>query len=382
MENRIRIGFYYVWDKSWMGGVMYARNLLKALNTLNDKDKPFIDVYCRNMEAFEDLKMHTNYPYLDKVIIKEHSIIRRILRKIIRVKDGFEAGCNYDMFKIKQFDKILFPYGLGSEVNKLVYWRPDFQEKHLPHFFSEEDIVARDRLIRAIAHRGVPIVFSSYDSLMDYKKYYPEYNNKTFVMHFAVNHDDFSMLNINDVKSKFGISSEYLLCANQFWKHKNHIFLFKAYKKAIDKGFKKQLVCTGALSDHRNPDYIEDIKTFIKEKQLEESIILPGLIGSNELHCLMKNACAVIQPSLFEGWNTTVEDCKALSKFVYLSNLSVHREQMKENVCFFDPYNEDDLVEKLLTVNPTEYPIDYSKNIREFADNFLKVIDFVKSGDR
>lgn len=377
MDNRTRIGFYYVWDKSWMGGVTYARNLLRALNTLDDKDKPFINVYCRSTEAFEDLKGHTHYPYLDCNIIRDEASGKKFFRDVVRTFFGFYASKKVDMFKVLGEDQMIFPYGFGSALNKLVYWCPDFQEKYLPEFFSERDIRKRDLNIRAIARRGIPIVFSSHDCEKDFRKFYPEYNNKTFVVHFAVIHPDFSHVRIDDVKAKYGIKGNYLLCANQFWKHKNHLFLFKAYHKAVEQGFDMPLVCTGNLSDCRNPEYTQEIKDFIESHHLSERIRLLGLIDSDSLHCLMKNAYAVVQPSLFEGWNTTVEDCKALNKFIFLSNLPVHQEQINRNVCFFNPHDEEELAQKLLTVKPTSEPYDYSRNLREFGENFLEVIKYV-----
>ena len=360
-----------------MGGVTYARNLLKALNTLDDKDKPFIDVYCRSMEAFDDLEIQTRYPYLDKVIINDDAVCKIVFRKMVELICGYDAKCKVNMFHIRPGDEILFPYGMGSESKKLVYWHPDFQEKYLPEYFNEKDIKNRDLSIRFVASQDIPIVFSSHDCEKDFKKFYPEYTNPTFVVHFAVNHTDFSYLNIDDVKMKYQINGDYLLCANQFWKHKNHLFLFKAYKKALDMGFDKTLVCTGALSDYRNPEYIDELKHFIVDNHLEKSIILLGLIDSDELHCLMKYAYAVVQPSLFEGWNTTVEDCKALNTFMFLSELRVHKEQMKKNVCFFDPRDEVAFVQKLLTVVPKVETYDYSCNLRKFGQDLLNVIQYV-----
>ena len=361
-----------------MGGVMYARNLLKALNTLDDKDKPFIDVYCRKKESYEDLKNKTGYPYLDCVIINDESIIKKIFRKFVYSLFGEKASLAVDMFKLRECDEMIYPCATGSRVEKLVFWKPDFQEKKLPEFFPEKMVKARDRGIRSIASRGIPFVFSSYDCENDYRKFYPEYNNKTFVVHFAVDKSESIDINIEDVKQKYGIKGEFLLCVNHFWKHKNHLFLFKAYKKALQHGLNLQLVCTGRLSDFRNPNYIEEIKSFISDKGLIGHVVLPGLIDSKDLHCLMKHSYAVIQPSLFEGWNTTVEDCKALNKFIFLSDLPVHREQAKVNVCFFDPHNEDDLTDKLLHVKPVEEPFDYSNNLKNFGRSFLEVINYMK----
>ena len=361
-----------------MGGVFYARNLLKALNMLDDNDKPIVDVYCRTTESFDDLKSHTNYPYLNVIIINDEAFVKRAFKKLVKILFGYNASCKVNLIKIAPEDVMLFPYGFGSETKKLVYWRPDFQDKYFPSNFSSEDLNYREKAIRYVGSQNIPIIFSSYDCEKDYKKFYPEYSNPTFVVHFAVEHDDFSYLSLDEVREKYGIKQNYLLCANQFWKHKNHLFLFKAYKKALQRGLKLQLVCTGKLYDFRNPDYIDEIKSFVISEGLSKDILFPGLIDTDELHCLMKNSYAIVQPSLFEGWNTTVEDSKALGKFIFLSDLSVHREQVKENVCFFNPHDEEDLVLKLLEVKPVETTVNYSNNLYRFGADFLRVIKYVK----
>ena len=88
----------------------------------------------------------------------------------------------------------------------------------------------------------------------------------------------------------------------------------------------------------------------------------------------MKNSYAIIQPSLFEGWSTVVEDAKALNKFIFLSDLNVHKEQNPKNASFFDATNEEDLVEKLMNVKPTYEPYDYTENRKQFAKDFLEII--------
>ena len=42
---------------------------------------------------------------------------------------------------------------------------------------------------------------------------------------------------------------------------------------------------------------------------------------------LMRRSLAVIQPSLFEGWSTVVEDARALGKRIAISDIPVHLEQ-------------------------------------------------------
>ena len=85
-----------------------------------------------------------------------------------------------------------------------------------------------------------------------------------------------------------------------------------------------------------------------------------------------------MQPSLFEGWSTVVEDAKCLNKFIFLSDLPVHREQNPANVCFFDPYDEDALTDKLLKVEPTTTQYDYSKDIHRFGETVIRIIKELK----
>jgi glycosyltransferase involved in cell wall biosynthesis len=56
-------------------------------------------------------------------------------------------------------------------------------------------------------------------------------------------------------------------------------------------------------------------------------VYLLGLIARHEQIQLMRSALAVVQPSLFEGWSTVVEDARALGKPVIYSDIAVHLEQ-------------------------------------------------------
>lgn len=373
MGKRIRLGYVYAWKGEWLGGFYYTQNLLVALNALDDDKKPIIDINCLDEKTFNELKDTTGYPYLEMTIIKE-KLWKRIVRRFLRLF-SIKAACAIDTFGVNTNNDVIFPWSYGLYTNKLIFWRPDFQEKYLPDFFSPKSIFNRDRQIKDICLRQLPIVFSSQDCQNDFMKFYPEFKNvPTYVVRFAVNQQDFSTINSDAIKQKYGIKKRYLFCANQFWQHKNHLFLFKAFMKANEQGLDMQLVCTGKLSDFRAPEYIEEIISFIEINHLKNDILTLGMIDKKDLLCLMKNSYAVIQPSLFEGWNTTVEDCKAMSKFVFLSDLPVHREQINQNVCFFNPHDEDDLVNKLLTITPHEEPYDYSMCINQFGEDFYNVL--------
>ena len=97
---------------------------------------------------------------------------------------------------------------------------------------------------------------------------------------------------------------------------------------------------------------------------------------------LMKYSRAIIQPSLFEGWSTVVEDAKSLNAFIILSNLDVHLEQIDRNCIFFSPNDHLELadnMQKVLVEKPLIHQIDYDDNIAQFGQSFIQLINKVTS---
>ncbi len=66
----------------------------------------------------------------------------------------------------------------------------------------------------------------------------------------------------------------------------------------------------------------------------------------------MRASAATINPSLFEGWSTTVEEAKAIGAPMILSNLAVHREQAGERAIYFDPHDPADLADRIERFEP------------------------------
>ena len=184
MDKRIRLGLICLYDKSWLGGMNYIQNLIKALNTLDDIIKPIIDVHCLSDEAYKDIFKVTQYPYLEKYVVKK-IWWRRLLAKLLGMisHNLYSKIC---VIKLNSMDDVFFPWCTGFKTNKLIMWRPDFQEKHLPLYFTRKEIKRRDYEIIDTCRRQIPIVFSSNDSKNDFVEFFPEFQaSKTFVIHFA-----------------------------------------------------------------------------------------------------------------------------------------------------------------------------------------------------
>lgn len=57
---------------------------------------------------------------------------------------------------------------------------------------------------------------------------------------------------------------------------------------------------------------------------------LQGGVAYADVYALMRFSVRVINPSLFEGWSSAVEECKSVGKRLVLSGIPVHREQAAE----------------------------------------------------
>jgi glycosyltransferase involved in cell wall biosynthesis len=82
-------------------------------------------------------------------------------------------------------------------------------------------------------------------------------------------------------------------------------------------------------------EYCESLLQQIHRAGLGAQVILLGRVARRLQIEIIRRSLAVVQPSLFEGWSTVVEDARVLGKTVLLSDLAVHREQNPPGSRFF-----------------------------------------------
>ena len=123
------------------------------------------------------------------------------------------------------------------------------------------------------------------------------------------------------------------------------------------------------------------MRLFNKDEIKSRTKVL-GFMNRMDQLAIMKNAKFIIQPSLFEGWGTVVEDAKVLDKLILLSDIPVHHEQMNENCILFNPYNPEELADKIVEMSRMEHVDDVKKGIkdmymraREYSKNFQQMLE-------
>ncbi|MFC1830372.1 glycosyltransferase [Thermodesulfobacteriota bacterium] len=322
--NKVRIGLRVYSDTSWMGGVHYVLNWVKALNFLPAEEKPEVYLIFYNEPGSFDM--------LSFQIAKKHAHHAKAIRPITDV-----PKLNLDLFyPVTNIFEAPFDAPWAG-------WIPDWQCKYLPEMFDEFEIARRDHHFRLLTKEAPFLVLSSQMAYDDTRRIVGENLVPMEKLPFPAVLDEyrFDENDIRDALARHRVPSRFFLVCNKFWKHKNHLVIFKALAKLSD----PSIICvfTGDTTDHRWPEYFEQIKTHISNNNLPSSIRLLGQISREDQLKLMQASLAVIQPSRFEGWSTVVEEAKALNKTLILSKFSVHLEQAPKGSRFFDPDDDEEL---------------------------------------
>ena len=332
----IKVGFIGSVSKEWMGGLNYFKNLLFAINSIEKKELE-VFVFVGKKIDIETKRMFQEYATVIEDSVFDRKSIKWFLSKIER--KIFKTNILLENILKKHNIQILSHASITNlKTIKTINWIPDFQHIHLPQMFSEKEIQNRNNNFLKLIRDSDLIVLSSFDALKDMKKFAPNYEYKARVLqfvsqpnsrYFELDEHDKSLL-----LQKYEIKDDFFYIPNQFWKHKNHMMIFEAISELKKDGIEINIVCTGYLGDYRNKTYIDDAREFIKSNNLEDNIKLLGLVDYEDVFALIKFSKAVINPSLFEGWSSTVEECKSVGKNMILSDLDVHKEQYPNAVFF------------------------------------------------
>lgn len=250
------------------------------------------------------------------------------------------------------FHRYESPIGKSLGNCRWAGWVPDFQYRHMPEFYAPDVLAWREAGLTSFFNDARTIIFSSYNAEGDYKRFYPSATAGGEVMRFhTYPQDSWYEGDPVEVQQRFNLPDKFLIVSNQFWQHKNHMGLFEAMALLRAEGAPvPHIVCTGHPTDERNPRYIDKLLRTIHEYGLAEYVRLVGLIERAEQILLVRRSVAVIQPSLFEGWSTIVEDSRILGKRMVMSDIAVHKEQAPPDGTYFEQASARSLADELSKV--------------------------------
>lgn len=344
----MRIGIFHTGGPEWTGGERYVRNLILALKQVPSAEPVFLAPAKQTEDELAP------WAVLGCEVLPVHSLnrwtpswwLRQFARltKQVRHDVWSEEFLNYHRIGVTYLRPCLGRQGAIPNIS----WVPDFQHLHLPELFNEQEMEFRNSQIRLAAEYSARIVLSSHHAYQDFVRLFPTYARKGRVLQFVASvSQDVYHRNPSDVLPRYGLPEKFFYLPNQFWKHKNHLVVIQALGLLKLGGHDISVVCTGNHMDYRHPQHWEDLNKAIADNGIREELILLGMVPAEDIFPLIRQSIAVLNPSHFEGWSTTVEEAKSVGKRVLLSDIPVHREQDPPGADYFNPNSPDDLAQKM-----------------------------------
>jgi glycosyltransferase involved in cell wall biosynthesis len=150
-------------------------------------------------------------------------------------------------------------------------------------------------------------------------------------------------IKLEKTTNKYGINKPFILYTGVWRDHKNLPRLIKAFHiLRSEKGLDLQLVITGK-EDKSYPE----VRQGIKDYSLEKEVVLPGLVPEEDLVNLYNKAVIFAFPSLYEGFGIPPLEAMRCGTPVAASNRSSVPEICSDAAVYFDPYNVEDIADKL-----------------------------------
>ena len=376
----LRVAFTIIPRRIWAGGYNYQSNLFAALNRYRQGEIAPI-VFAGEQDDAADLEALARIPGVETAQSPAFDRRRAGLAAALSLGLDYAAVAEFRkrkvdvVFESARFFGWRLPY-------PAVAWFPDFQHQRLPQLFSPTARWQREFGFRVQIASRRTIMLSSESALRDCQKLYPGAAHRTSVVRFATQPPpDLLTANPSDVIEHYGLPSKYFYLPNQFWRHKNHQVVVDALAILAKRGDDVVVAASGSKGDPREPDYFDRIMRQVVERGLEKNFRYLGMVPLPHVYALLRAATALINPSRFEGWSTTVEEAKSFGVPMILSNIDVHREQTDGEASYFginDPSSLADLLAKA-SQNPEPALVrnllpDLDARVAAFASDFVGTV--------
>lgn len=222
----------------------------------------------------------------------------------------------------------------------------DLSYIHFPELFAKKDLYQLKNWTARSASKANHIFTISNASKNDIMKEYKIASNDITVTHLGIKEafvvDKEKM---KDILEKFAIKGDYILFVGTIQPRKNITRLIEAFAKVLKSDGNENLTLV-----------IVGKKGWLYEKILEapstyhvlEHVKFLDFVSDEDLPVLYEQATCYVLPSLYEGFGLPVLEAMKYGCPVITSNVSSLPEAGGDAALYVDPYNPDDIAEKIL----------------------------------
>jgi glycosyltransferase involved in cell wall biosynthesis len=347
-----KVGVYLGCHPYGGGTFQYCLTILDALSEL--KNEGLVDVYIVH-ENFDWRKILKDYKFFSKKS-PDYFIFKAILKfwKLSRlplpplrflfdkthpvIKEFKKHNCDVWIFPSQDHWPILISnFKTIATVHDLMH----IYEKRFPEVGNEKEFKNREFLYNNLC-KYADFILS--DSNLGKKQlldcYGNEWEKKIFPLPFTIPNYFTHLTPDIDVLKKRGIKdSFFIFYPAQFWLHKNHINLLRAFVEVKKAYPKLNLILVG--SDKNGSS---EIKKFIYENNLANNVFILGYISEHELAGLYQLAKALVMPTFFGPTNIPPIEAEYFGCPVVYSKIYAYNEFLgKSGVILIDPLDMNDI---------------------------------------
>lgn len=301
-------------------------------------------VYQLALTIFESLKL-----------LKKYRVEKIFLKKLSRVKKFFNLIFGFSLNE--NFDLLIFPTPFSEGFPKnipFVVFLPDLMHLYYPSFpeYSLKVRFSRNLVYKIFTKRAKLIVVDSKLGKTDLIKFFKIAQNKIKILPYCPPPYIFKYQKIDPdlVLKKYQLPEKFLFYPANFWYHKNHLKLIGAVARIREKYQAKVfLVLTGSLASEYQKQ-VKAIENLIQKLNLKDQVFILGYVSEKELVALYKKSQALIFPSLIGPTNIPPLEAIVLEKPIICSNLFEMPKQIGEAGLFFNPFDVEDIAEKIYKI--------------------------------
>lgn len=346
----MRVAFGIIGGSFWTGGLNYIESLVSALHehpaagitpvlfASPDADAAALGRLSRFL---------TEPPHISPAWRRTGSVgVARKLAAAVLQRDVIAERALRRMAADAVFQHSVW-YGMRFRM-PTVAWIADFQHRGCPGMFTASQRLKRDIGYGLLSRSADAIMLSSNAARADCISLFPKAAPRCHALPFVPRQDASAPIDtLLPLRDRYGLPHKFLFLPNQLWRHKNHLAVIAALRLMRHSPDCPTVVACGNPEDYRDPDHPRRVIAEASEPGIAEHFRFLGMIPRQDLTGLMRLSAATVNPSLFEGWSTTVEESKGLGVPLLLSDITVHREQAGDQARYFDPHSPESIASTL-----------------------------------
>ncbi len=148
------------------------------------------------------------------------------------------------------------------------------------------------------------------------------------------------------LSDRFVLELGYVLNVGGIHERKNIVRLIQAFARVVEDGFPGVLLITGSVEGAPYQDEMKKLcDAALVEARVADRVVFTGFVTEDELDTLLRNACMLVYPSLYEGFGIPILEAMKVGVPVITSNATAMPEVAGGAALLVDPLRVDALVD-------------------------------------